>query len=187
LFGPGDYKNPPPQNEHAGLRRYYQTRSGKPVELDLEVRVEVCREFVGKMLKLGFRTIACSAGERHVHALAELPSEYRQRRKVVGQCKQKASHAVHAMLPGSIWSEGGEFKRIRDAGHLRNTYNYIRTRQEAGTIVWSHRADEDWIHDESRGIVLMTRNKTQTRQTRVFGVPQTPASNDSNAGTACDP
>jgi hypothetical protein len=79
---------------------------------------------------------------------------------------------VRLLLPGNIWSEGGEFKRIEDAGHLENAYNYIRTRQEAGTIVWSHKVNEDWITDESVGIVMMGRGK---KQTRVFGVPQTTA------------
>jgi hypothetical protein len=169
----GDYKNPPPESEHAGMRRYYLQRSGEPVDFDLDVRVQVCREFVKKMLALGFRIIACSVGERHLHALIELVSEYHEKRKVVGKCKQKASHAVRLLLPGNIWSEGGEFKKIKDVRHLENAYNYIRTRQEAGTIVWSHKVDEDWIKDESVGIVVMGRGK---KQTRLFGVPQTPAS-----------
>jgi len=168
IHSSGDYKNPPPEHEHAGLRRYFEKRSVKPVDFDLAIRVEVCREFVVKMLKLGFRIIACSVGERHLHALVELVSEYREKRKVVGKCKQKASHAVRLLLPGNIWSEGGEFKRIKDAGHLENTYNYIRTRQAAGTIVWSHKTDEDWIKDESVGIVVMARGR---KPTRLFRLP----------------
>jgi hypothetical protein len=125
------------------------------------------------MVNLGFRIIACSVGERHLHALVELVSDYREKRRVVGKCKQRASHAVRLLLPGNIWSEGGEFKRIKDPGHLKNAYDYIRTRQELGTIIWSHKADEDWIEDESRGIVMMGGGR---KQTRVFGVPQTPAS-----------
>jgi REP element-mobilizing transposase RayT len=168
----GDYKNPPPESEHAGMRRYYEKRSGKPVDFDLDVRIQVCREFVVKMQKLGFRIIACSVGKRHLHALVELLSEYREKRKVVGICKQKASHAVRKLLPGNIWSEGGEFKKIKDAGHLKNSYEYIRTKQEAGTIVWSHKPDEDWIKDPSTGIVLMARGR---KRIRVFEVAQTRA------------
>ena len=143
------------------------------MDFDLEVRVRVCDEFVRKMLKLGFRIIACLVGKQHLHALVELASGHREKRKVVGECKQKISQAVRLLMPGSIWSEGGEFKRIDDAAHLENTYDYIRTRQEPGTIVWSHRQDEDWIKDESRGIMMMARGE---KRTRVFGVPQTPAS-----------
>jgi hypothetical protein len=168
----GDYKNPPPESEHAGMRQYYAKRSREPVDFDLEVRVQVSRAFVQKMLKLGFRIIACSVGKRHLHALVELVGDYHERRKVVGKCKQKASHAVRLLLPGTVWSGGGEFRKIKDARHLENAYDYIRTKQEAGTIVWSHRADEDWITDETNGILMMGRGKTRTR---VFGVPQTPA------------
>ena len=125
----GHFKNPPPETEHAGTGWYYEKRSGKPVDFDLEVRVQVCREFLTKMLKRGFRIISCSVG----------------------------------LLPGNIWSQGGEFKRINDAAHLENAYNYIRIRQEAGTVVWSHKVDEDWIKDESIGVVTMGRGKTQTR------------------------
>jgi hypothetical protein len=112
-------------------------------------------------------------GKRHLHALVELTSDYTEKRKQVGKCKQKASHAVRLMLPGNIWAAGGEYVKIRDAGHLTNAYNYIRTKQEPGTIVWSHKPDENWIADESLGIVMMGRGK---KQTRVFGVPQTLAS-----------
>jgi hypothetical protein len=176
----GDYKNPPPEDEHAGLRRYYEKRSGDPVDFDLDVRVEVCLQFVLKMQSLGFRIIACSVGKRHLHALVELASDYHERRKIVGKCKQKASHAVREMLPGNIWAEGGEFKKIEDSRHLNNTFDYIRTKQEPGTIVWSHKADENWIVNESLGIVMMAGDKTQTR---IFGIPQMPASqNPPDAG-----
>ena len=166
----GDYKNPPPENEHANLRRYYEKRSGKPVDFDLGLRIEVCRHFVSKMLSLGFRVIACSVGKRHLHALVELVSDYHERRKIVGKCKQKASHAVRLILPGNIWAEGGEFKKINDADHLTNAYDYIRTKQEPGAIVWSHKPDENWIADQSIGIILMARGK---KKTRIFHVPDT--------------
>ena len=91
----------------------------------------------------------------------ELASAYHERRKAIGKCKQKASHAVRLLLPGNIWSGGGEFKKVKDVPHLKNAYNYIRKRQEAGTIVWSHRADDDWIKDESVGIVLMAREENK--------------------------
>ncbi len=169
----GDYKNPPPEGEHSGLRRYYQRRSGKPVAFTLAVRIEICRQFVRKMKALGFRIIACAVCGQHLHALVELVSDYHERRKVIGKCKQKASHAVRDVLPGTIWAGGGEFKPIKDEGHFQNAYGYIRTKQEPGAVVWSHNPKEDWIADESVGIIVMVRGK---RQTRVFGVPQTPAS-----------
>ena len=169
----GDYKNRPPADEHAGLRRYYAQRSGDPVDFDLDVRVIVCREFVRKLRSLGFAVVACSVGKRHLHVVVELASDYADRRKAIGKCKQKASHAVRELLPGNIWSEGGEFKPIADDGHLANATAYVRTKQEAGTVVWSDQPDENWIDDESVGIVVMAAGREWIR---VFGVPQTPAS-----------
>ena len=159
----GDYKNPPPEDEHEGLRRYHEERSGKPVDFDLNVRIIICRCFVEKMKSLGFRVIACSVGKRHLHILVDLLSDYREKRKAIGKCKQNASHAVRDLIPGSIWAEGGEFRRIKDADHLKNAYVYIRTKQEAGTVVWSHAVPEDWITDESVGVIVMGPNRDHQR------------------------
>jgi REP element-mobilizing transposase RayT len=173
IHSTGDYKQPPPPDEHQALRRFHQRRSGKPVNFKSDIRILILREFVGKMRQLGFRIIACSIGKRHLHALTELPFFYADMKRTVGKCKQKASHAVRQLLPGSIWSEGGEYTRIKDRDHLHHSFEYIRTRQEAGTVVWSHRDDENWIDDPSVGIVIMARGR---KTIRVFGVPQTPAS-----------
>ena len=161
LHSSGDYKEPPPCGEHAGLLRYHQRNAGEPVDLGVEARIQVCRAFVLKWQSLGYRVIVCSVGERHLHAVLEGPEDYGQLGKEVGKCKQKASHAVRHLLPSSIWAANGGFKPIRGRGHFRNSYTYVRTRQEAGTVVWSHRPDEDWIADETVGVVLM-RGKGQT-------------------------
>lgn len=123
------------------------------------------------MRRLGYRIIACSVGSAHLHAVVELPANYTQVRSVVGKCKQKASHAVRDVLPGSIWSEGGECREVRDAGHLRNAYGYVRTKQERGTIVWSHRPDENWLDDVSVGVVVMGMGR---KQLRMFGFTPDP-------------
>ncbi len=77
------------------------------------------------------------------------------------------------MLPGTIWSEGGQFKRIKDLGHFHNSYGYIREKQEAGTVVWPHRDEENWIDDPSLGAIVMGIGR---RKIRVFARAQTPAS-----------
>jgi REP element-mobilizing transposase RayT len=98
---------------------------------------------VTKLQKLGFRIIACSVGKNHVHALVEIECDYLRAKRTIGKCKQFASHYVREFIAGTIWSDGGSYDRIRDNEHFRNTYDYIRTRQEAGSVVWSHHPDED--------------------------------------------
>src|SRR5665213_2174745 len=173
IHSTGDYKKRPAKSEHKGLREYHQRPSGKPVNFRTDIRILILREFVQKMRSIGFQIIACSIGKRHLHALTELPDNYQEMKKIIGKCKQKASHAVKNALPGRIWADGGEFKRIRDRSHLHSTYEYIRTKQEPGTVVWSHRAEENWIDEPAIGVVVMGLRRTQIR---VFGVPQTPAS-----------
>jgi len=163
LESSGDYKDPPPDYEHEGFRQYHLERSGDPVELDIDLRVVVCREFVLKMRAMGIRIIACSVGKKHLHALCNLVGNYGEMKKSVGKAKQKASHAVRELLPGSIWCEGASYKKIKDARHLKNSYDYIRTRQEPGTIVWSHKTDENWIDDVNVGILLMGPRKARAR------------------------
>ena len=90
----GDYKDPPPPGEHAGLHHFHEQRSGDPIDLGLQARVIICREFVHKWRSLGLRIIACSVGLRHLHAIVEGPDDYGELKKAVGKAKQRASHAV---------------------------------------------------------------------------------------------
>jgi len=163
IHSSGDYKHPPPEGEHRALWIYHKTHSDDPVELEQQLRVAVVRQFVLKMQSLTHSIIACSCGAEHLHALAELPQGDEAVRREVGKCKQKVSHAIRDRLPGSIWSAGGEFKHINDAAHLHNVYRYIRTRQEPGTVVWSHRTVEDWLKDSSIGHWMIDRRRQLVR------------------------
>src|SRR4051794_35542328 len=109
IHSSGDYRNPPPADEHEGLRRYHQPRSDEPVKFDFEIRAILLAAFVLKLRALGYRVIAASLGEQHLHVLVLLPWDLDEVRKILGKCKQRASHAVRKQLPGNIWSEGGEF------------------------------------------------------------------------------
>jgi hypothetical protein len=159
----GDYRNPPPEGEHEGLHRYFLEKSRKPVDFDVNVRFMICRAFVSKLLKMGLRVIAVSVGKRHLHALVFLIDDYRPKRVLIGRAKQHASHSVREFLPGRIWGEGGKFKPVDDAPYLRVVYDYIRTKQEPGTIVWSHNLMEDWIADPNLGVIIMAPGRKHER------------------------
>jgi hypothetical protein len=157
IHSSGDYKRPPPEEEHAGLRAYHEKRSGAGVKFDLDLRIIILTWFIRKLLALDYRVIAASIGEEHLHILVELPWDLDQIREIMGKCKQRASHAVRGRLPGTIWSGGGEFKWVKEKRHFHNIYRYIRTKQEPGTVVWSHRADENWIDHDIPVIVMKRR------------------------------
>jgi REP element-mobilizing transposase RayT len=163
IHSSGDYRNPPPPREHAGLRDFHAARSRGAVHLRFEARVRVLRAFVLKMRALGHRIIACSVGAEHLHAVVQLPSGRSETRLIVGKCKQKASHAVRDILPGTVWSRNGENRDIRDPSHLHNAFNYVRTKQERGTVVWSHRPPENWIDDDAVRVIVMGTRRTQLR------------------------
>lgn len=146
IHSSGDYKSPPPPGEHAGLWRYHQRRSRDPVRIDFEFRAEIVRSFVLKLRKLQLSVITVSISRKHLHALVDLPSNPREARKEIGKCKQASS--LECRIEGRVWSEGGKYEPIRDKAHLHNTYHYIRGKQERGTVVWSHRPDENWIDND---------------------------------------
>ncbi len=104
---------------------------------------------------MGYRIIVCSVGKRHLHAVVEGPDAYAAFIREVGRAKQAASHAARHLLPGALWAANGGFKPIRGRGHFRNSYKYVRTRQEAGTVAWSYRPDENWIDNDLIGAVIM--------------------------------
>jgi len=145
IHSSGDYKNPPPKGEHAGLWRYHKARSMEPIVIkDVRDRETIVREFVLKLRSLGYVAIAVSMSRTHLHALVESPYELTETKKIIGQCKQACS--LRVSIDGRVWGEGGKFEVARDKAHLHNSYNYIREKQDSGTVVWSHREDENWIN-----------------------------------------
>jgi len=71
--------------------------------------------------------------------LVELPDDVAVIRKVVGQWKQAASHAVRDVMPGQVWAEGGDWEPIDSKQRLGNEFVYVTTKQGPGAAVWSFR------------------------------------------------
>jgi hypothetical protein len=62
----GDYKNPPPPGEHAGLHRYFSERAGEEVIFEQEVRPLIGRAML-ELLRGEKHRVGCMAVGR-VHA-----------------------------------------------------------------------------------------------------------------------
>lgn len=139
IHSSGDYKNPPPEGEHAGLYEYSKRISGDPVVIPRHLREEIGRAILGELDKQGLRVLALAVSGQHAHLLVELPDDKKKVRQIVGRCKTAACYAVREQMPGTIWGRYGSYDRIKDAQHQRNTYYYI-LRQD-GAWVWCFREE----------------------------------------------
>lgn len=139
IHSSGDYKNPPPAGEHRGLLRYNQKRCPTAVFIPLTLRAWIGRAIVQKLIRLGFRALAVSVSGNHFHILVELPIGLPEIKRIIGQCKGVASHAVRDQMPGTIWEAGGNFDPIKDREHQVNVFYYIRDKQGPGAWVWTCR------------------------------------------------
>jgi hypothetical protein len=139
LHSSGDYRDPPPNQEHRGLYRYSKTQRPSAVVIPHALRPVVGVAFRKYLSGLGHRVLAVAVGGVHAHILAELPAELWEARAVVGQAKRASSRAVRSELPGRVWAGGGRFKAIDSPTYQRRVYRYILGHYAEGAWVWSER------------------------------------------------
>jgi len=142
IHSSGDYKKPPPADEHAGLRDLNQSRSSAAVEIAKLLRAPIGRAIVARLEKEGYRVLAVSVFFDHVHVLVELPDNVTLVKRIVGRCKRAACEAVKHEMPGRIWSAGGDWNAIDDPEHQENSYNYTLTEQGPRAWTWSFKDGE---------------------------------------------
>jgi hypothetical protein len=131
----GDYKNPPPPGEHAGLYAFSQSISGQPVVIPEEYRSVVGKKILKKLKEAGYQTLAIAVAGMHVHIQVELPDNLAMIRQIMGNCKRAASHAIRDVLPGQVWARDGGYKPINDKQHHGNVFHYILGQEDAW--IWS--------------------------------------------------
>jgi REP element-mobilizing transposase RayT len=148
IHSSGDYKSPPPPDEHAGLRHYHQQNSSDPIIIPDDCRETVARTIIAKLNKLDCRVLVVSVSGMHCHFLAELPDRLEEVRQIVGQCKSKSPHAIRDRVPGRVWAFRGSFIRVRDRKHQLNTFGYIK--KQKGAWIWEFTQDEE-KEEESQG------------------------------------
>jgi len=141
IHSSGDYKKPPPIEEHSGLRRYHQERAGDVIRFSDDAKKIVGLAIINKLTKEGFQILALAVATTHSHWLVELPSDEKKVRRIAGECKTIASHAVRLELPGRVWAAGGKFIPIKDRPHQQNVFHYILGQKDAWT--WDFRKDKE--------------------------------------------
>jgi REP element-mobilizing transposase RayT len=135
LHSSGDYKSPPPPDEHAGLHRYAKKASGEPVIIPVSIRKVVGETILQHFEKAELRVLAIAVAGMHTHILVELPEDKKAAKQIVGRCKMKASHKIREQLPGRVWAAGGSLRRIRTVEYQRRAYRYILRQSDAW--IWS--------------------------------------------------
>ena len=133
----GDYKNPPPVGEHAGLHKFSKRISSEAVIIPADVRETLGRKIIETLQKSNHLVLAVSVSGMHAHALVELPDNIPAIRRIIGLCKSASSHAIRERLAGRVWARYGSFKPIRDKQHHVNVYHYILKQTDAW--IWSYK------------------------------------------------
>jgi len=137
IHSSGDYKNPPPKDEHAGLRKFNQDNSTQMVKISKLLRSIIGLAIIARLKKEGYRILAISVSFDHVHILVELPDDIPTIKRIMGRCKRNACEAVKHEMPGTIWSSGGDWKPVDDQERQDNSYNYVLTKQRPRAWTWS--------------------------------------------------
>jgi len=141
IHSSGDYKQRPPDDEHAGLRNTNEQYAA-PVEIPRELRGVVVDAIHRKLDKQAYEVLVIAVGMHHAHLLVRLPDDYTSVKKVAGQLKQASSHAVREHLPGRLWADGGKPIRIRSRRHQLEVFEYIREHAKEGATVWCFKDGE---------------------------------------------
>lgn len=145
IHSSGDYKNRPPKGEHEGLYRFHVKRSRHAVLIPKRLYEVVGQRIVDKAEEQGYRLLVLSVAVTHVHALVELPDDYKLAKRVAGSWKQASSHAVRQTLPGRVWAEGGVPIDVRSRPHQTHLYQYILDHAaREGAWVWQWRNEGRW-------------------------------------------
>jgi hypothetical protein len=132
----GDYRNPPPIEEHEGLRDFHKRNSDAPIDISRDLRLLVATVIAQRLLKLGHRVLVVSCADRHAHIVAELPIDLREFNKAVGDVKCRSSIAITKRIPGRVWAHDDKHDVLDSRSYQVNAYKYVRNKQGPQAAVW---------------------------------------------------
>jgi hypothetical protein len=128
----GDYKNPPPHAEHAGLRNWIRSHQAHtPVTLSPAEYPVVGSAFILKLDQIGGRVRCLACGPTHIHLLYD--SMAADAKEEVGRAKQFASLKL-TTRPGRVFARDCSITKSRTwrtrgaCGHTSSTMDERKVR-----------------------------------------------------------
>lgn len=138
IHSSGDYKQPPPRSEHAGLRRWVVEHMHKdPVRLTPRQRERACGRMKEELKLKGVELLVIAVADDHAHGLGKFPVA--EIRKLVGHAKRGSSHALREQILGAVWGKKCQFKQIRSRKQQIDTFKYIQRHARQGAAIWTFR------------------------------------------------
>lgn len=134
IHSSGDYRTPPPRDEHAGLRAYARSLARDAVSLTPPQRVLVGTALVAKLRAMNVPCAVLACGSTHTHALIRVGEL--DAKPVLGRAKQAASYAVRTEIPGKMWGGSSGVVRIGSVEHWTAAFWYIARHRREGAWVW---------------------------------------------------
>jgi hypothetical protein len=151
IHSSGDYRNPPPDGDHALLHDWMKDRASDEVVLNDIIRPLIGRALLKSILHMRWGIECIAVARVHAHLLLHLPNDRDLLKRVVGKAKHDASRALTELLPGEIWSAGGSLRIINDGEHFANARGYILFDQGSDAWTWSAKDGNE------QGVVGRTR------------------------------
>lgn len=148
IHSSGDYRNPPPPQEHLGLHLHQIARSAEETKLPQSVFAAMGEAIVTNLHSQRHLLAALYVGSMHTHLLAEYPESLDELRKICGWCKYFATRAARRVEPGlkgiEIWAEGEGYTPVRNSGHFANAVHYILYKQAPSGWTWKPATSAEW-------------------------------------------
>ncbi len=145
IHSSGDYNNPPPSEEHAGLRRHAHTIVGPLVRIPEHLRPAIAQALGTKFDEMHAPARIIAVTQTHAHALVRVGDS--DAKPLVGRAKQAASFAVRSSLPGQVWGGSCHVVRVHSDAHYHRIVAYIDKHRGEGGAVWVHPSVQQPIRD----------------------------------------
>ena len=147
IHSSGDYKTPPPREEHELLREHYHDAATQVRLFDSAARVCIGEAMLAKLRKMNLRCLTLAVSPSHAHILVECEDDYQAAQRVASKLKQASSYAVRDTFPGKIWARLGKPIPIRDRQHHQKVFHYILNHaRKEGAWTWKFDAPVEESH-----------------------------------------